>query len=54
MFSVCRDQPQIMDYMKLKRHVADLEKEVADWQRKLEVTKGAANSLRKTEAIVTR
>eukprot|EP00878_Enallax_costatus_P047184 GHUV01057614.1.p1 GENE.GHUV01057614.1~~GHUV01057614.1.p1 ORF type:complete len:345 (+),score=115.87 GHUV01057614.1:287-1321(+) len=43
------DQPQIMDYIKLKHHVAELQKELGDWQRKLEVLNGkTAGSLRST------
>eukprot|EP00878_Enallax_costatus_P022074 GHUV01023406.1.p1 GENE.GHUV01023406.1~~GHUV01023406.1.p1 ORF type:complete len:345 (+),score=132.90 GHUV01023406.1:197-1231(+) len=43
------DQPQIMEYIKLKHHVAELQKELGDWQRKLEVLNGkTAGSLRST------
>jgi hypothetical protein len=38
----CREQPQIIDYIKLKAQVAELQKEAADWQRKLEVAQAAA------------
>eukprot|EP00775_Hariotina_reticulata_P003207 gene3207-3484_t len=31
------DQPQIMEYIKLKAQVADLQKEAAEWRRKVEV-----------------
>lgn len=36
------EQPQIMEYIKLKAQVAGLQKEAADWQRKLEVACAAA------------
>lgn len=31
------DQPQIMDYIRVKHEVAELEKQVIDWQRKIEI-----------------
>lgn len=31
------DQPQIMDYIRVKHEVAELEKQVTDWQRKIEI-----------------
>lgn len=36
------EQPQIMEYIKLKAQVAELQKEATDWQRKLEVAQTAA------------
>lgn len=33
----CRDNPSIMDYIKLKHDVGDLEKHHSDWHRKLEL-----------------
>lgn len=38
----CREQPQIIEYIKLKAQVAELQKEAADWQRKIEVAQTAA------------
>lgn len=36
LLSCCREQPQIIEYIKLKAQVAELQKEAADWQRKQE------------------
>lgn len=38
----CREQPQIIEYIKLKAQVAELQKEAADWQRKIQVAQTAA------------
>lgn len=37
------EQPQILEYIKLKAQVAELQKEAADWQRKVEVASGTAS-----------
>lgn len=39
----CSEQPQILEYIKLKAQVAELQKEAADWQRKVEVASGTAS-----------
>lgn len=31
----CSDNPSIMDYLKLKHEVAEIEKQLADWKRKV-------------------
>jgi hypothetical protein len=38
----CSEQPQILEYIKLKAQVAELQAEAADWQRKVEVASGTA------------
>jgi hypothetical protein len=39
----CSEQPQILEYIKLKAQVGELQKEAADWQRKVEVVAGTAS-----------
>lgn len=34
---VCRDLPQIIDYIRVKADIGDLEKKAIDWQRKIEI-----------------
>ena len=33
----CRDLPQIIDYIRVKADIGDLEKKAIDWQRKIEI-----------------
>lgn len=33
----CRDLPQIIDYIKVKAEIGDLEKKLTDWGRKIEI-----------------
>lgn len=35
--TICSEQPQISDYMRITREVAELTKQAADWTRKLEI-----------------
>mmetsp|Transcript_37783 Transcript_37783/g.70930 ORF Transcript_37783/g.70930 Transcript_37783/m.70930 type:complete len:364 (+) Transcript_37783:299-1390(+) len=42
------EQPQVIDYIKLKADVAELEKKEQDWQRKIEIGESVVLSLRKS------
>lgn len=33
----CRDLPQIIDYIRVKADIGELEKKGTDWQRKIEI-----------------
>ena len=35
--AACRDLPQIIDYIKVKAEIGDLEKKLTDWGRKIEI-----------------
>lgn len=35
--TINRDQPQTLDYIRLKHEVGELQKQAADWQRRIEV-----------------
>eukprot|EP00882_Tetradesmus_deserticola_P021859 GHRQ01023672.1.p1 GENE.GHRQ01023672.1~~GHRQ01023672.1.p1 ORF type:complete len:122 (+),score=56.39 GHRQ01023672.1:294-659(+) len=37
------EQPQILEYIKLKAQVGELQKEAADWQRKVDLASGTAS-----------
>lgn len=43
----CRDQPQIIDYVRLKGQATALQGSVADMRRKVEVAAGAAATVRR-------
>lgn len=34
---VCRDLPEIIEYIKVKADIGDLEKKLTDWGRKIEI-----------------
>ncbi|KAK9866184.1 hypothetical protein WJX84_000755 [Apatococcus fuscideae] len=46
-----REQPEIMDYIRLKAAVTDLEKKVVDWERKNEI---AEMDLARTQKLMTK
>ena len=46
-----REQPEIMDYIRLKAAVSDLEKKVVDWDRKNEI---ADMDLSRTQKLMAR
>ena len=33
----CRDLPEIIEYIKVKAEIGDLEKKITDWGRKIEI-----------------
>ncbi len=35
--AACSDLPQIIDYIKVKAEIGDLEKKLTDWGRKIEI-----------------
>lgn len=37
LLALCSDNPCIMDYIRLKHDVSELEKHFADWKRKIEI-----------------
>ena len=42
------EQPQVLDYIKLKAEVHELEKKELDWQRKNEIAESVIAGLRKS------
>lgn len=41
--SLCRGQPQIMEYIQVKHEVQELSKQVGEWQRKVEIAEAEAS-----------
>ena len=48
---LCREQPEIMDYIRLKAAVTDLEKKTVDWERKNEI---AEMDLSRTQKLMAK
>lgn len=42
----CSENPSIMDYIKLKHDVAELDKQAADWKRKIDIANMERNRTR--------
>ena len=49
----CRDLPQIIDYMKVKAEIGDLEKKLTDWGRKIEIAEMDQARTRKIHLAMT-
>lgn len=46
------EQPQVLDYIKLKAEVAEMEKKAGDWERKLEIAEMEHKRLKKTSRLM--
>ncbi len=49
----CSDNPSIMDYIRLKHDLLELEKQAVDWRRKIEILQMERNRTRQLLKSVT-
>lgn len=49
----CRDLPQIIDYIKVKAEIGDLEKKLTDWGRKIEIAEMDQARTKKIHSALT-
>lgn len=49
----CRDLPQIIDYIKVKAEIGELEKKLTDWGRKIEIAEMDQARTKKIHSALT-